>query len=201
MSIPSDARDLFRTVIQNLDDEMPRLVFADWLEDTGLPHNTAWARYLRLNTFEQGRFLHSWEREKLARRIHARLTLPCELFLAHREALLKLLPPTHITLKLDSFEQPNDHQFYDQYFSLNDLLLLHVDPETIYFAAALRDTGPWYQAVTQRMGYIFDRYSIIVNAPVCDIRQCLARQGMAHATTLEILTTGESIDLASLSLI
>jgi uncharacterized protein (TIGR02996 family) len=47
MSFHPDADAFLRAILHNLDDATPRLVFADWLEETDEPANVAWARYIR----------------------------------------------------------------------------------------------------------------------------------------------------------
>lgn len=39
---------LLRTILENPADDAPRLVFADWLEETGEPANMAWAQFIRV---------------------------------------------------------------------------------------------------------------------------------------------------------
>lgn len=103
---PADAVALFRTVLANPDDETPRLVFADWLEDTGVPANVAWAEYLRLHTAAGGR--DPARAAALAPRIKARLTLSAWTFQRHCALVLALLPADCVTVRLAGYWP--DHQ-------------------------------------------------------------------------------------------
>jgi uncharacterized protein (TIGR02996 family) len=44
----TDREALLQTILDNPDDDLPRLIFADWLEETGEPSNVARAEFIRL---------------------------------------------------------------------------------------------------------------------------------------------------------
>jgi uncharacterized protein (TIGR02996 family) len=91
-------------------DVTARLVFADWLEETGEAWNRAWAYYIRLKA-EAGNLEFGspeWrdtERQaaEQATRIAARLTIPAKLFVDYPRSLLQLLPGANITVVLKEF--------------------------------------------------------------------------------------------------
>jgi type IV pilus assembly protein PilB len=49
MSSHPDADAFVSAILRNPAEVTTRLVFADWLEETGDPSNVAWAQFIRLN--------------------------------------------------------------------------------------------------------------------------------------------------------
>ncbi len=89
-----------RRILADPADPLPRLVFADWLEETGTSSNLAWARFLRLADELANAPADDPRRPKLAdelRRVgslvRARLTYRAEVLVAYPEAMLQVLPP------------------------------------------------------------------------------------------------------------
>lgn len=115
MSFPPGADAFINSVLQNPDDATARLVFADWLEETGIPANTAWARYIRasieVDRHEVGTVARGYAKDEIARytpEIQAKLTVPVQLFLNHSRSLLQLLPALHFTASLADYEIPRN---------------------------------------------------------------------------------------------
>src|SRR5689334_11583200 len=110
MSSHPTADAFMRGYLPNPSDATARLVFADWLEETGTPWNRAWAYYIRVKAEADQFPPGSAERRDLeaqaagyARRIRARLTIPAALFVGYPKSLLQLLPGPNITVRLDGF--------------------------------------------------------------------------------------------------
>lgn len=108
-----DADAFMRKYLTCPTDVTARLVFADWLEETGIPHNAAWAYYVRLKAEAERYHIDSRERHQLdsqaedyAPKIRANLTIPAKLFVDYPKSLLQLLPAPNITVKLGEFEVP-----------------------------------------------------------------------------------------------
>jgi|GEM_PF-4932504 len=106
----ADADAFMRKYLTQPTDVTARLVFADWLEETGQPHNIAWAYYIRLKAEADRYEFNSHEYSELERqaaqyapRIRANLTIPAKLFVGYPKSLLALLPLTNITLQIGTF--------------------------------------------------------------------------------------------------
>jgi uncharacterized protein (TIGR02996 family) len=114
MSSHADADAFMRKYLEQPQDATARLVFADWLDETGEAHNAAWAQFIRLKA-EAGRYSHnSPERPELDRqadayapKIRANLTICAKLFVSYPCSFLQLLPAPNITVKLRDFEIPH----------------------------------------------------------------------------------------------
>jgi type IV pilus assembly protein PilB len=113
MTSHPDADAFMRGYLRDPADATTRLVFADWLEETGEPSNVAWARFIRAKAEAAGyRFGCSrWavleaEAAGQAWQIRANLTIPAALFVGHPKSLLQLLPAPNITVRLADFEIP-----------------------------------------------------------------------------------------------
>jgi uncharacterized protein (TIGR02996 family) len=105
-----DADAFMRAYLQQPTDATARLVFADWLEETGAAHNAAWAHYIRLK-IEAGRAATRRDRRELDRRaeefaleIRARLALAAGLFVTYPKSLLELLPASNIVVRIGPFQ-------------------------------------------------------------------------------------------------
>src|SRR5688572_8607935 len=110
MSSHPDADAFMRGYLRNPTDVTARLVFADWLEETGKPWNCAWAYYIRTKVEAANLASGSVQRQLLeldavwyASKIRARLTIPAALFAGYPKSLLELLPAPNITVRLEGF--------------------------------------------------------------------------------------------------
>ena len=108
MSTPA-ADALMAAVLADPADPLPRLVFADYLDDTGTPGAAAWAEYLRLRA-AAAEADDAVRRDKLrlaaeavAPRVTGSLTLPAADFLADVPRFRDLLPVERFTLRLAGF--------------------------------------------------------------------------------------------------
>lgn len=99
-------------VLANTADPLPRLVLADYLDDTGIPANAAWAEYLRLRAAiadEVSAITRELMRDAaatVAPQILAGLTLKADDFLADVPGFLNLLPSERFTLRLSDYTPP-----------------------------------------------------------------------------------------------
>lgn len=105
-----DADAFMRACLDNPADTTTRLVFADWLEDTGIPHNTAWAHFIRAKIEADQHPHDSSERHALEQRtkkvavfVRAKLALAARNFVAHHEHFAQLLPLHRIAVRIGTF--------------------------------------------------------------------------------------------------
>jgi uncharacterized protein (TIGR02996 family) len=94
-------------------DPWPRLLFADWLEETGTASSVAWARFLRLAeelaaapADDPRRRKLAGELERVGTVIRAQLTCRAELVVAYPEPMLRLLPPRCLVVNPDRVQVP-----------------------------------------------------------------------------------------------
>src|SRR5437764_15471902 len=106
MASHPDADAFMRGYLRTPQDVTARLVFADWLQETGRPWNVAWAYYIRAKAEADrhepgspGRAELEQQAAEYARRVEARLTIPASLFVGYPKSLLQLLPPQNITVR------------------------------------------------------------------------------------------------------
>ncbi|HEY1189811.1 MAG TPA: TIGR02996 domain-containing protein [Gemmata sp.] len=108
-----DADSFVREHLRQPANATTRLVFADWLEETGAPTNVAEANYIRLreqaerhgpNTEERTRALR--QASISAERVRAKLALAARAFVRNPEAVLQLLPPPNVTVRVADYNTP-----------------------------------------------------------------------------------------------
>ena len=105
------AEALVRTILADPADPLPRLVFADWLDETDSVSNHAWAKYLRLAvdlvhtpmTPVRRAYIET-EQQRAAADVRAGLTIRAEQFLAHEGPFRQLLPLRCLSLNLDGVD-------------------------------------------------------------------------------------------------
>jgi uncharacterized protein (TIGR02996 family) len=102
-----------RCILANPADPVPRLVFADWLEESGKSSNLAWARFLRLADELATAPADDLRRPKLADElervgslVRAKLTYRAEVFVAYPDAMRQVLPLRNMVLNLDALMLP-----------------------------------------------------------------------------------------------
>jgi uncharacterized protein (TIGR02996 family) len=175
-----DADAFMRSYLEQPTDTVSRLVFADWLEETGEPHLTAWAHFIRAR-IEANRYPpDSPERHKLDREadthaphIRARLTIPAQRFIDYPKSLLQLLPAPNITVRLTNFTIPRVVCEYmpESVARENQLMLLAVQERVLLIAAVNpRDTD-----LAQKLEFILNRDIILVGAEREDVQDALDR--------------------------
>lgn len=169
-----------RKLLERPTDATARLVFADWLEETGDKRNTAWAYYIRLRT-EADRYPHgSTERAELegqaagyTKHIRAELTLPAAKFVGYPKSLLQLLPAPNITVRLDSFDPPRDVVEYLPESVARENLLFPLDhqPGTLLLAAE----NPQNADIMQKLQFILNKDIVLVRADLDELRDAINR--------------------------
>lgn len=166
-----DADALMRAVLDGLHDPVARLVFADWLEETGTPSNTAWARYIRLTHAADP--IPPAELTRAAAGIRARLTLHTRFFLNNREAVLAILPPASIRVWLREFHPPRAvaDMISVSVVRENRILPLDASGGAFVFAAA----EPLDPDLRQRLGWALNSAVILVGAAPGDLKEATHR--------------------------
>ena len=178
MSSYPDANAFMRGYLPNPTDMTARLVFADWLEETGEPSNVAWARYIRLKAEADRYPAKSVEQRQLDAKavefvphIKANLTIPAALFVGYPRSLLQLLPASNFTVKLSAFEIPR---------AFIDLMPESVARENIVLPLDLQGrcllvvtTDPQNRDTTQKLEFILDKDVIPVRAEHKEIQEAI----------------------------
>jgi uncharacterized protein (TIGR02996 family) len=164
-----DADAFMRKYLEQPADATARLVFADWLDETGIAHNAAWAAFIRLKA-EAARFgAKCEERTRLTREadyhalnIRASLAVPARLVVAHWRELLELLPPPNITARLADFEVPQSVlELVPESVARENLVLpLAGQVRTLVCAAA----NPRDRDTHQKLEFILNRDIVMVGA-------------------------------------
>jgi type IV pilus assembly protein PilB len=187
MSSHPDADAFMRKYLEEPTDATARLVFADWLEETGEAHNAAWAQFIRLKA-EAGRYtLNSPERPALDRRadqyapkIRARLTIPAALFVGYPRSLLQLLPPANIVVRLAGFEVPLAVLELMPESVARENLVLPLASQGRAFILAAAD--PRDADLVQKLEFILNRNIVLVGGEREDLIDAINREFGNHPT-------------------
>lgn len=182
-----------RKLLERPTDATARLVFADWLEETGDKRNTAWAYYIRLRT-EADRYPHnSTERAELeqqaacyTKHIRAELALPVAKFIGYPKSLLQLLPAPNFTVRLDGFDPPRAVLECVPESIARENLLFPIDyqPGTLLLAAA----DPWNADTMQKLQFILNKDIVLVRADTTDVQDAIDRSyGLTEIETIDSL--------------
>jgi uncharacterized protein (TIGR02996 family) len=182
MSSHPDADAFMRGYLRNPPDKTARLVFADWLEETGTPWNRAWAYYIRLKAEADAYPFGSPERKELERQaaeyvphIAARLTIPASLFVGYPKSLLQLLPGPNITVKLDGFT-PTQAAISCMTWPLAELYhFFPLDRQGMILLLAV--AGPHYQHAMDDLEHLLALRITWVVASGVDIRAAIRNLG------------------------
>jgi uncharacterized protein (TIGR02996 family) len=188
-----DADAFIRAILRNPIDETIRLVFADWLEETGEESNIAWARFIRLRTeAARHRFGSRLRSDSEAQatgyesRICAKLMLPAAVFVSYRDPLLQLLPASNISVSLGRFKIRR---------AVLDLVPASVAQENLVLPLDLQGndllvavTDPRNYDTIQKLHFILSRDMVPVRAEEDDIRSAL----VAHNGRYDV----ENVDTA-----
>lgn len=173
MNAPMDAVALFRTVLANPDDLTPRLVFADWLEDTGEPHNVAWAGYLRRRTQFRESVVELPGLDERESSIRARFTLPARQFVRHFALVLQLLPSRNIRVRLDDFRpSPAVAEQLPISFAI-EMKLVPLACEGNAFVLAT--PSPTDREVREKLEFCLNRDIVLVRTNLDDLFACIER--------------------------
>lgn len=161
-----------------------RLVFADWLEDTGTPSNVAWAHYIRLREeAERNAPDERWpllrQADICAAKVRAKLTLAARVFVRNPESVLQLIPSANITVRLANFDTPRAvlEIVPESVARENDFLVLAVRGNTLFCANTPDDFD-----TAQKLMFILNKEIVLVGAERSDIREAINR-GYGYAET------------------
>ena len=175
-----DADSFVRAYLERPTDATTRLVFADWLEETGLPHNAAWAHYIRLRDESERHPAASRERRELLRqaddhapRIHAKLTMSAARFVGYPKSLLQLLPAANIAVRLANFEVDRHALAFITESVARNARLIPLNAQNLTFLVAAVD--PTELEVAKRLSWIVGRGVVLVGADAEDIQAAFER--------------------------
>jgi len=157
-----------KAILVNPADPLPRLVFADWLEETGVRPNIAWAKYLRLaeevatSVDDVIRTKKSRLLERVGSLIQAKLRFKAELFVAHTECLRRVLPLRCMVLDVDTVSVTRDlaDVLPGSLASEYGVLPLHLDSTTITVAADAMTAE-----TAENLGFLVNRRIEWLHAP------------------------------------
>ena len=180
MSSDPQADAFLRSYLRQPNDITARLVFADWLDESGKPHNQAWARYIRAKE-EAVRHADGTAERKSAERIAsaaapdivARLTVPAELFVGYPASLLRLLPPPNLAVTLADFVIPRAVvELMPESVARENLVLpLQLQGNTLLVAAADPHNGD----TIEKLDFILTKDILAVGCTEDDMREALDR--------------------------
>lgn len=178
MTSHPDADAFMRVYLRKPNDHTTRLVFADWLEETGEPSNRAWACFIRAKAEADRHPLHSAQRRKqdaeakrFAPHIHANLTIPAAVFAANTDSLLQLLPAPNITVRLVGFDFPeNAINLIPESVAREVRVLVFAIHNRVLLVAA---EDPRDQRMLETLEFILNRQVIAVRAEPDDIEAAI----------------------------
>lgn len=178
-----------RRILAHPADPLPRLVFADWLDDTGASSNMAWARYLRLAeeiaTTDDARLTKlSRELERASGRVRARLTYPAQVFVSDPEAMLRVLPAGHMSLNVDHVLVPQATLDIVPLMVARERLVLPLAQVGPRLAVAIAQPNVrWF---TDPLRFILNRELLTFPVPVDSARKAVERNyGPFESETLD----------------
>ncbi len=169
-----DADAFVREYLTRPTDATLRLVFADWLEETGVPHNAAWAYFIRLRDEAEHYEPDSSERRELLRqadeytpKIRAQLTIAADLFVGYPKSLLQLLPAPNITVRLANYTVPRRVlEFMPESMARENLILpLDEQQRTLLVATP----HPHNYDIPQKLSFVLNREVIQVASDQDDV--------------------------------
>jgi uncharacterized protein (TIGR02996 family) len=180
MSSHPDADAFLQAILDNPSELTTRLVFADWLEDTGEPSNIAWAHFIRLNAevnqHPEGSFEHDnleWRTAQLAPRIHATLTIPAAVFVAHSQLFQELLPSHQFVVKLTEYAIPQRALLLVPEFIARENRALPLAAQGRLLFLALANSRDW--DMVQKLQSDLSRFIVPVGATANEILEATNR--------------------------
>lgn len=178
MSIPPEADAFVRAILRDPADETTRLVFADWLDDTGEPHNVAWAAFIRANAEADRHEPGSPDGERLARQatrlwgsVNATLTVTADEFVLSAAALLRILPEPNITVRLGVHQIPRAVIEFVPESVARDNLVLPLAAEESRLSVVSADPGCF--DTLERLEFVLNTSLVMVGAEADDIRAAI----------------------------
>jgi uncharacterized protein (TIGR02996 family) len=175
-----------RRILANPTDVTPRLVFADWLEETGVSSNIAWAHYLRLaeelaNTpptdARHSKLAESLRR--ISRSIRAKLMFRAETLTAYPDAMLRLLPARNLIVNVETVVLARSlvELVPESVAWENRILLMGILEDRSYLFAAIEPIG---QHLTGLLEFVLNCRTIFVGMKDVGVNDCLSRNYGAH---------------------
>lgn len=187
----ADANAFMRKYLARPTDVTARLVFADWLEETCIPHNAAWAYYIRLRAeadrygpVSRERYELVRQAEEYAPKIRANLTISAQLFVGYPKSLLQLLPAPNITVKLAGFAVPLSIYELVPESVARENLVFPLDAQGRTLLAATVD--PHNIDTAQKLGFILNRDIVLVAASSECVQEAIDRHSGQNPTEVVV---------------
>lgn len=190
-----DADAFMRRILSNPTDALLRLVFADWLEESGTSSNLAWARYLRLADElanappdDPRREKMTVELAKIGSLIRAKLTCRAEVLVAYPDAMLQLLPARCLVAKLETVMPPPAvlELFPESVVRENQVIPLARLPARTLLCAAHTPTD---RHLIERLQFILNHTVVLVGVVEADLAECINRNyGTTETESVESIT-------------
>jgi len=168
-------------ILANPADPLPKLVFADWLEESGTSSNIAWARYLRLadelaNTPPDDIRRHKLKESlsRFAGSIRARLTFRAETLVANPEAMLRLLPSKNLVVNVETVViQRSVLELLPESVARESQVIPFAElPGRTYLLGAVDPLSP---QLAERIGFILNCDPLFVGVAEVGMIACLGR--------------------------
>ena len=176
-----DADAFMAVYLREPNDATMRLIFADWLEETGEPSNVAWARFIRLKIEADQYPAGSAERVEVeteaggfAWQIRANLTIPASVVVNHLEPLLRLLPSPNMTVRLAGYDVPRAALALMPHAVAYENLVLPLDLRDSTLVVAARHPHDW--DMVRKLQFILNRDVIAFRAEEEDLHAAIAVQ-------------------------
>jgi uncharacterized protein (TIGR02996 family) len=180
MSSHPDADAFIRAILHDPADATLRLVFADWLEETGTLPNRAWAYYLRLWVEAERLAVGSRQRQLLELEaathvpyITAQPAVPPDVLIRHHRSLVALLPVSHFTAMLADFEIPRNAVELVPESVARENFVLPLDLKGQLLVVATAD--PQDYDTVQKLNFILNRDIVAVRGEPDDILAAINR--------------------------
>lgn len=183
-----NADAFMRRILGDPTDPVPRLVFADWLEETGTSSNIAWARYLRLAEERAAAADDDPRRPKLtamlnrlAGSIRAKLIFRAETLTEFPDAMLRVLPPRNLVVNVDTvMVKPSVAELLPESVAREHRLVpLGVLADRTPILAGVEPTRP---SVATPLAFILGREPVVVRMKEGGVDSCLDRNYGAAET-------------------
>jgi uncharacterized protein (TIGR02996 family) len=195
MPLHPDADALIRAILDRPADDTPKLVLADWLDDTGRPEDAAWAAYIRTRC--EGTRLPAGQPERAAllnkaadhaTRLTATLEVPADSLVCDPAAFLNLIPADRLTVRLDGCVLPPEaiEVVPESVARTCRVLSLSTWGETLFLAAA----DPADPDNRQRMEFILNREVVFLRANAAEIDRAIEQHypwGEVESVTEELV--------------
>jgi uncharacterized protein (TIGR02996 family) len=176
-----DADAFVRAILRDPADLTTRLVFADWLEETGQPANVAWARFIRLGAEIAEHVIRgTWrvgvekEAERHATTIHAKLAIPASALIAHPDTIQQFLPLSQLTVTLAGHRIPQTVLGYVPESVARDNFVLPLQLCRNLLFIAMADTSD--QKTIQKLEFILNKNIAPVQADQTEIEAAIRAQ-------------------------